>query len=339
MLEKPELPDDKIVACLQEAHGLSIVRIDFLPLGADTNTAVYRAVSTAGEPYFVKLRRGDFNSVAVTLPAFLHEQGLRQIISPLPAGEGRLWAELDPYNLILYPFVNGRDGFGVALTPGQWHDFGAAVRFFHTTVLPPALARLIPHEMYPPHWRHSVRVFLKQAEREDFQDPLVVKLAAFLRLKRDLILDMVGRAEQLARKLQAEPPKLVLCHNDLHAGNLLVDDRGDLYILDWDDPIFAPKERDLMFIGGGQGFIGYSSEDEEKMFNKGYGLVQVDHDALAYYRFERVLVDVALFCEQIFSSLDGGEDREQALRYLQSNFQPNGTIEMAYRAEQRRKAR
>ena len=47
------------------------------------------------------------------------------------------------------------------------------------------------------------------------------------------------------------PTLFVLCHSDIHGGNILIADTGELYVVDWDDPILAPKERDLMFIGGG----------------------------------------------------------------------------------------
>jgi spectinomycin phosphotransferase len=42
MLEKPDLQDEEIVACLQDEYSLPIVQLAFLPLGADQNTAVYR---------------------------------------------------------------------------------------------------------------------------------------------------------------------------------------------------------------------------------------------------------------------------------------------------------
>ena len=83
MLEKPDLRDERIAACLQDTYGLRVVQVTFLPLGADLNTAVYRAVADDGTPYFVKLRRGDFDEIAVTLPKFLSDQGIEQIIAPL----------------------------------------------------------------------------------------------------------------------------------------------------------------------------------------------------------------------------------------------------------------
>ncbi len=61
---------------------------------------------------------------------------------------------------------------------------------------------------------------------------------------------LVDRAEQLGKKLQKHSPKFVLCHSDIHGGNVLIHENSDIYIVDWDEPIMAPKERDLMFIGG-----------------------------------------------------------------------------------------
>jgi len=42
MLTKPDLKDEKIIACLHDNYGLDVAEISFLPLGADFNTAVYR---------------------------------------------------------------------------------------------------------------------------------------------------------------------------------------------------------------------------------------------------------------------------------------------------------
>jgi spectinomycin phosphotransferase len=75
MLEKPDLPAEELITCLRTEFGLKIVQIAFLPLGADRNTAVYRAVADDGTPYFVKLRSSVFDETSVALPRFLSEQG------------------------------------------------------------------------------------------------------------------------------------------------------------------------------------------------------------------------------------------------------------------------
>ena len=235
--------------------------------------------------------------------------------------------------MILYPFVEGHNGYEVDLSDRHWGDFGTALKSIHTAVVPPALIRRIQHETYSPQWREIVKTFLERVEDDALDDLVAVKLAAFLKARRDEILDLVGRAERLALALQARSPEFILCHSDIHAGNILIDPNGALYIVDWDNPIFAPKERDLMFIGGGQGFAGHTAQEEETLFYRGYGQTQIDPIALAYYRYERIIQDIAVFCEQILLTNEGGEDREQSLRYLTSNFLPNNTIEIAYRSD------
>ena len=133
MLEKPDLNDEKIKTCLQTAYGIQVAQITFLPIGADPNTAVYRASESNGVSYFVKLRSGDFNAAAVTVPRYLGDLGIQQVIPSLPTQTGELWAELPPFKVILYPFIDGKDGFTVDLSDQHWVAFGAALKRFHTT--------------------------------------------------------------------------------------------------------------------------------------------------------------------------------------------------------------
>ncbi len=333
MLEKPNLQDEKIIACLQKDFGLPVAQLAFLPLGADRDTFVYRAVTSDDTAYFVKLRRGLFNEIVMTLPKFFSEQGITQIITPLTTKTGQLWATLEAFTVMLYPFIEGRNGYEVAMTDPQWQEFGAALKRIHTTALPPSLASRIPRETYSPRWRETVKHYLARFETETFTDPLASQVAAFLQTKRAEVHELVERTERLAQLLQAQPPASVLCHFDIHAGNLLLAGTGALYIVDWDNPIFAPKERDLMFIGGGQLGDWQTPQAEEQLFYATYGQTEIDPVAMAYYRYERVLDDIAVECEQIFSPEVGDLNREQEFKFLRSNFMPNSVLAIAYQSD------
>lgn len=337
MLEKPDIQEGAIVACLQDAYGLRVRQLDFLPLGADHNTAAYRVVAGDGACYFLKLRRGVFDETSVALPSFLRRQGIAPIIAPLPTTAGQLWASLDCFKLVLYPFVEGRDAYEAVLSDRHWYDLGNALKRIHTVDLPPTLLSRLRQETYSPEWRDIVRMWLGRVEDDTFDDPVAASLAEFLTVKRDQILDLAGRAERLAQALQARPPQYVLCHSDIHAGNVLVGTNDAIYIVDWDNPILAPKERDLMFFGGGQGFAGHTAQEEEVLFYRGYGEAQIDPVAIAYYRYERIIEDIAVFCLQLLLTNEGGQDREQSLRYVRSNFLPNGTIDLAYGSDKARR--
>ncbi|MCU0488183.1 MAG: phosphotransferase [Anaerolineales bacterium] len=331
MLEKPDIPDDRITATVQSEFGLAVTDILFLPIGADVNTAVYRLTDRNGAAYFLKLRHGHFDPLSVQLPRFLFEQGVQNIIPPLRARNLQPWAELAANILILYPFVEACNGYQTPLSDQNWIEFGAALRFIHTMQLPDDFTARMQRETFSPCFRRAVAAYLSAIERENIRDPAAAELVRLLRAQRSLIWDLLQRAGQLGEALQAQNLPYVACHSDLHAGNLLIDDRQRLYLVDWDAPILAPKERDLMYAGGAQGFQGHTLDEEEAIFYQGYGQAVVSRDALAYYRFERIIQDMAAFCEQILDANDGGEDRLQALQYVKSNFDPGGTVEAAYR--------
>jgi spectinomycin phosphotransferase len=330
MLEKPAIEDEFIIRCLQDAYGFSVTSLSFLPLGADVNTAVYRA-ETGNGIYFVKLRHGDFNKASVTVPNYLVEHGMRHVIPILKARAGGLWVEdISPYLMIVSPFIQGRHGYQQKMSEAQWIEFGKALKDLHSANIPAHIAAGIPRENVSPRWRDMLKVFLNGTEGGIFNDSAAADLAALLKSKRNETLELIARTDALAHKIQGQVSPLVLCHADIHGWNLLIDTKDSLYIVDWDTLVFAPRERDLMFIGGGLADSGYTPEEEQAMFYKGYGTADVDPDVLAYYRMERIVEDIASFCQQVFLSDAGGEDRKQAVEYVRSNYLPGGTIERAY---------
>jgi spectinomycin phosphotransferase len=333
MLEPPSIPPEKISACLQSEYGLQAESLTFLPLGADSDTAVYRLLSRANTPYFVRLRNGPFDEASVAIPKFLHDQGLSQVIPPVSTGRGRLWTDLPPFKISLFPYIDGHDGYEVDLSSHQWMELGRAFRRLHTLKLPESFSVQIRPESWSPVLRDSLRHVMEDIETNIYSDSLQSQCSAFLKEKQTLILDMLERAGCLAQTLAERSLEFCLCHGDLHAGNILLHAKGDLYIIDWDDLILAPKERDLMSIGASLFGNWRSPAEEEALFYQGYGQTQIDPVALAYYRYERILADLAVECRQIFEKGTGSLDRQQAFNWLRSNFLPGNAIELACQSD------
>ncbi len=327
MLEKPDIAHELIIFHLQEEYNLRVAELTFLPLGADLSTAVYRVVTDDGTAYFLKLRKG-FNEITVTVPLFLKSQGIQEIIAPFETKSKQGWADFGEYKLILYPFIEGKNGFEMELTDHHRRSLGTAFKGIHTAQVPPDIKESIRKEAFSSEWREDMRSYLAKVERETFNDPTSVKLAEFIKSKQSEINGLIERAEELASEFQSKPLEFVLCHTDIHGGNILISDKDELYIVDWDAPILAPKERDLMFIGGGIDEI-WKSEREEAVFYEGYGKTDINLSALAYYRYERVIEDLAVTCEQLLLTDEGGADRERSYGWFISNFEPGSTIEIA----------
>jgi spectinomycin phosphotransferase len=331
MLDKPDLPDERLLSSLASAYGLRVAQLAFLPLGADVNTAVYRVGAADGQAYFLKLRRGPFDDLSVALPAFLASRGLAAVIAPLPTRDRQLAERLDPFTLALYPFVAGVDGYQAELSEAQWIELGATLKRLHAIRLPPAIRRGLPREAYSPRYRQRVQSFLGRASGSHFNDLLAAALAALLSAQTAKVQQLLAAAEGLARQLPARARALVLCHGDIHNGNVLLTGAGALYIVDWDTALLAPQERDLMFVGSGLGRPGNAAQ-EAAWFYQGYGLVEIDPAVVAYYRCERVVQDIEAFTAEILATTDPSPDRPQALRYLASQFEPEGVVDIALRS-------
>jgi spectinomycin phosphotransferase len=336
MMENPERRDEQIIHCLRDEYGLGVEEIARLPLGADTGTSVYRVVTSDGTIYFLKLRKREFNEASVAVPNFLSDSGIQQIIPALPTRRGQLWANLHSSKVILYPFLDGQPGLDIRISKQQWFEFGAALKRFHSAAIPAQITGSIPRDEFSPRWRDTVTMFLARTEEETFREPVAMELADVLRSKHGEILEIIKRAGQLAQRLLEQPPEFILCHSDIHGYNLFIDPRGALYIVDWDGLTFAPKERDLMFIGGGHGDSGYRPQEEESMFYQGYGQTNINQVAITYYRYERIIMDIADDCDIIFRS-EEEETQKGALEDLKNKFLPDSYIEIANQSDQRLK--
>lgn len=335
MLEPPDVPDAQIADCVQTDYGLTVKQIEFLPLGADVNSAVYRVIDGRGQAFFLKLRRGLFEPAPVLLPHRLALAGVGHVIAPLVTASGQLWTRLRDYTVTLFPFVNGDSGWGRDLTSQQWSDLGRTLRALHTTNPDQELRRHTPLETYTPRWREQVRGYLRQIDRNAYAnaDEPARGLAALLVNKRRVVEHLVDRAEELGTILSHQAQEFCLCHGDIHAGNVLIDPDGKLYVVDWDTLVMAPRERDLMFIGAGIS-PNWRSQQERDWFYAGYGPAEINQTALAYYRIERIVQDIAAFGEQLFDSAEGGDDRQQALRWMTGQFASGDVIEIALATDQ-----
>lgn len=327
MLEKPQIQEPEIVKALAAKYGLQGAKIDFLPLGNDVNTAAYR-VETADKELYLKLRRGDFNAASVMVPYLLKEHGVQQVIAPIATQDEHEWTRLNEYSLALYPYVHGHNGFEHPLSDEQWVELGSAVKGLHTLAVLEDIATTIPREDYSSVYRDAVRSLMQHLDSTQYPDQVASAMAEFLQDKIQEITHMLERAEELGAMLQGQQQDLVLCHADLHAGNVLIDRQDRLYIIDWDTLLFAPKERDLMFIGAGIGSA-WNRPEEAELFYQGYGKTEINRDALIYYRYERFIEDIEEFAKRLLLTGEGGKDRARSLRKFINAFAPNNVVDRA----------
>ena len=134
--------------------------------------------------------------------------------------------------------------------------------------------------------------------------------------------------EELAGLLQWRSGPHVICHADLHPGNILRDQADHVFVIDWDDVMLAPKERDFLFVREAQ--ADGSTLQETPPFFQGYGQTEIDWMALTYYRCERAVQDLIECAQQVFFRDDLGEEtKADAVLLFGDIFAEGGEVDAA----------
>jgi spectinomycin phosphotransferase len=330
MKENPSIASQYIIDCLSKNYGVTVTVLTFLPIGADMNASVYKAETRDGPSYFVKLKHGHRYDISVAILALLQASGIQQIIPPITTIQGELTQRIDDFTMSVYPFVDGQNGFCRHLTDDQWVTLGKVLRKIHEFEVPVSIKDRMRKETYSPKWREALRSLYAHIDENLTSDETALKIQAFMREHRTVIHRLVDRAEALSQKIKEQSPEFVLCHSDIHGGNVLVDENGAIYVVDWDEPIMAPKERDLMFIGGGVANT-WNTPREEEFFYKGYGKTEVNRIILSYYRHERIVEDIVEYGQELLLKAAGGENRLEMYKQFMRMFEPGGVVDIAFK--------
>ena len=75
----------------------------------------------------------------------------------------------------------------------------------------------------------------------------------------------------------------------------------------------------------------WDRREEQIWFYEGYGPTTVDPVALAYYRYERFVEDIAEYAERLMLTGEGGADRESGFVKFVHAFIPGGVVDIAFR--------
>lgn len=264
------------------------------------------------------------------LPRYLVKLGVEHLLPPVPTLDGDLHDPGDPFSFVVYPFVEGRTGGQGGLTRPLQIAVGRLMRRIHDTDVDDRVTALMRREMFEPPSLQLARRIGELVRSDQPED-------AFQRAFRDLWLDheweidhMIGRTEALGADARDRTHAFVICHADIHAWNVLVQASGDFVVVDWDEALMAPRERDLMFVRGGVGGI----DNDLSGFFEGYGDVDIDPVLIAFYRFDWVVQELADYGRRVFLMPElGDESRAAANDLFAGLFDPGGVVEAAHVAE------
>jgi len=312
-----------IMEVVRVAYGLPVERITFLTTG--WVSFCYKAETPTGQSYMVKLYDESMpepllatsRDFYLPLTYQLFTQGLlTQIPCPVRALDGRFWVRAGHFVMIVLHFIDGElVGFGESGLDALSGEFlaklaGLVGRLHNSTG---ALGLVSP---------------LTEDFRIAFEDVLPAGLEALaapgpagrtgwqgfqqlLLPRRTEILGHLARLKTLQSILKARSTEMVICHTDLHGGNLLVDSERNLCILDWEGAMLAPPEQDLFFFAAEDRFWEFFWPHYLREFPG----ARLDVDTLGFYYYRRGLEDLTEWLQRLCCANQDEEQVRNALHW------------------------
>jgi spectinomycin phosphotransferase len=320
------MDDEDVLAWVREDFGIVLLRLERVDHGADAAARVWRGTAADGRTYAVKWTGGG-TSAGLLVPALLTWSGVKGIAAPVQTRSAGLWSEREGRRLSLVPWVSDERALDTEMTEARWRSYGALLAGVHGTKADGVVADLLPRETYAhERWTSAAVRLTERLHGELTGDALVQSLVDEWRSASDRIAIVVEQTDALGRELAVEDVPFVLCHADPHRGNLLL--TGDqAWLIDWDDAMFAPRERDLMFVLSNVLYFAPVTEEERAWFFAGYGPVDLDLRRIAYHQCVRTLEDAVDWAEQVLDPND--PERELALGIVRGVLSPNGLARSA----------
>jgi len=321
---------EEIILAVQKGYGIELENLEFLLRGWGGDC--YAAETREGKRYFLKLHdEANYMGIAVTSRPFylplmdqLHAKGiLPHIPHPVATKTGALSLGIDAHELVVTNYIDADlVGFGELSEPilaqlaelvGILHRSCSQLEFEHPLI-----------EQFEFAFKAELIDSFERVAAITSKDRIGKQLLrqTFLPYTKE-VQNALQYFQALQEQVRTTQKPKVICHTDLHGGNLMTDQQGNLYILDWENAMIAPPEHDLFFFAGAKNFWDvfwprYSSR---------YEAASIDCDILTFYFYRRVLEDIAGFVLRILQG-EGSEERDRAdIDWLKGNFEELGQID------------
>lgn len=320
--------DEQLCHWVRADFGLDLTVVETVNLDPDQPAQLWRGQTAEGPAYAVKLSGGG-SAAGLVVSEQLTAAGLPGIPGPVRTRDGRRWSERGGHRLCVMPWVGDGHAWTTGLTTGQWREYGELVARVHAMPVTPPVAEELPHETYRPDRMIAAVDELGERIRACRDpDPLVRALAGEWSAAAEHLTTVRERADELGRELRARPTPGVICHADPHLGNVVIGADGQIWLIDWDDAVLAPRERDLMFVLDGL-FANQVTAPQREWFFNGYGRVAVDTARLAYYRCTRALEDLTFVAHVLDVDRHAERERARSVEIVRSVLGPTGLVGLA----------
>jgi spectinomycin phosphotransferase len=303
MLTEPMIERTMLQTALHKAYDLTFDTLTFVPKG-ETSWG-YIVDITDGHRYFLKIFGSalmDVSGLSLTYH-LARDCQIETVTAPLATQFGDVVLPLPPYQAALFPYIDGQTLSGKQPTSRVARCIGQSLARIHACQDARAHCPRVEQFTITIHDRLLATLHAVADEAQVFEG-YKGAVRALLAPRVPKLIEQLDAFHQLQQKLRRRKLDLVVCHGDPTPGNIIVVSDGQIALIDWDDVLLAPKEKDLMF------FLDDDSRDVIAGYESVAGTIQLDQDVLRFYQYQWTLGAITTFSSRIiFENTSDAQNR------------------------------
>jgi len=301
---------EEIKKFVLKEYGLKIKKIEFVPKGEVSYG--YILFSEDEKKFFVKIfpksRIGQINanlldfSLNVTFELYA-KCGIDKISYPILTKENELNSRFKDMPFVLFEFIEGKNEYELKMDNKEISNLAKLLVKIHKCILRLKIKKPLK-ETFKLDYKKDLLRSLKELENpKNLDNKYKKRLARMIAPVKEDILYAIRKTERLGRENKKE--NFVICHTDAIESNLIINKKKEVFIIDWDGALIAPKEHDLWFYLEDQRFL--------KAYEKEFGKFKLSKKAVLFYIKDRVLEDLTNLLVRILHDNDTDEQNNRDL--------------------------
>ncbi len=250
--------------------------------------------------------------VIASLPVLqnIHVLGYTKINYPIATQSGDLYVLYDKILIVLFNYIDAKQSY-------EFDNYQLGKLLAEVHQLTPQITARVPQEDFSFKHKESFADKLQEIITSHSKDALQTRLRVLLRNHREYILGCYANFIKLGEFCKNQDYDMKITHGDA-PGNILVKDSQTLYLVDWDDILLAPAERDVWFLR------------KNRSFMKGYTSIfphfSISQNLVDYYIYSRYFNDLVEYWAEIIGLFDRDHREENFNSMKQELFQDDGWL-------------
>lgn len=244
MLEPPsDLRPELVASTLAQYWELRPARVAYETIGHGSHNWMVSDVD--GARWFVKADRSPSatRTAAYLTAAQLHAGGLDFVHAAIADRSGELRRRVGAWEISVFPFIDGHN-------PDFTDDTQRAR-------IAGIIGQLHHHQPIPaitPRWTAGnekaalIELLDSELDQPWSDGPYAARAHALVRDCEPGIRELLRLHDRLTDRLDQSDHPWVITHGEPHGGNTVIDNHGKVHLIDCDDMMLAPPERDLWLL-------------------------------------------------------------------------------------------